>query len=68
MNVGKFCFYTAVGAGMWVCILAYIGYFVGNNREKIMEVSRQWSLYVIAGSTLLIGVYIVWHKRREKQQ
>jgi membrane protein DedA with SNARE-associated domain len=68
MNMGKFCFYTAVGAGMWVCILAYIGYFVGNNRERIMEVSRQWSLYVIAGSMLLIGVYIVWHKRRQKQQ
>ncbi len=68
MNMGKFCFYTAVGAGMWVCILAYIGYFVGNNKERIMEVSRQWSLYVIAGCMLLIGVYIVWHKRRQKQQ
>jgi membrane protein DedA with SNARE-associated domain len=68
MNVGKFCFYTAVGAGMWVCILAYIGYFVGNNKERILEVSRQWSLYVIVGCMLLIGVYIVWHKRRQKQQ
>ena len=68
MNMGRFCFYTAVGAGMWVCILAYIGYFVGNNRERIMEVSRQWSLYVIVGCMLLIGVYIVWHKRRQKQQ
>ena len=68
MNVGKFCFYTAVGAGMWVCILAYIGYFVGNNKERILEVSRQWSLYVIVGCMQLIGVYIVWHKRRQKQQ
>lgn len=66
MNVGKFCFYTAIGAGTWVCVLAYIGYFVGNNRERIMEVSRRWSLYVIAGCVLLIGVYILWHRRKQR--
>jgi membrane protein DedA with SNARE-associated domain len=68
MNVGKFCFYTAFGAGLWVCVLAYIGYFVGNNREMIMQTSRQWSLYVIGGCALLVGGYIAWHRRKAKQQ
>jgi membrane protein DedA with SNARE-associated domain len=66
MNLGKFCFYTAVGAGIWVCILAYIGYFVGNNRDRIMEASRQWSIYIISSCVLLIGIYILWHKRKQK--
>jgi membrane protein DedA with SNARE-associated domain len=66
MNLMKFCFYTAFGAGIWVCILAYIGYFVGNNRERIMEVSRQWTVYIIIGCILLVVLYIFWHKRKQK--
>lgn len=67
MNLKKFCFYTALGACIWVWILAYIGYFVGNNKEKILEMSRQWSLYLIVGCALLVIVYIFWHKRKQKR-
>jgi membrane protein DedA with SNARE-associated domain len=66
MDISKFCFYTAFGAGIWVGILAYIGYFVGNNREKIVEMSRQWSIYIIIGCIFLIAIYILWHKRKHK--
>jgi len=66
MNLGKFCLYTTFGVGLWVGVLAYIGYFVGNNKERIMEVSRQWSLYVIIGCALLIAIYIFRHKRKQK--
>jgi len=66
MNLKKFCFYTAFGASIWVGVLAYIGYFVGNNREKIMEVSRHWSLYLLALCALLVVAYILWHKRKQK--
>jgi membrane protein DedA with SNARE-associated domain len=66
MDLGKFCLYTTFGAGLWVVVLAYIGYFVGNNKERIMEVSRQWSLYIIIGCALLVLVYIFWHKRKQK--
>ncbi|MBM4144826.1 MAG: DedA family protein [Nitrospira sp.] len=66
MNLLEFSFYTAFGAGIWVWILAYIGYFVGNNKEKILEVSRQWSIYAIIGCALLILAYILWHRKRQK--
>jgi membrane protein DedA with SNARE-associated domain len=65
MSLGKFCFYTAFGAGIWVTVLAFIGYFVGHNREKIMAVSREWSIYVIVGCALLVTVYIILHKRKQ---
>jgi membrane protein DedA with SNARE-associated domain len=67
MNLMKFCFYTAFGAGIWVCILAYIGYFVGDNRERIMEMSRQWTVYIISGCVLLVVLYMFWHKRKQKR-
>ncbi len=67
MNLTKFCFYTAFGAGIWIWVLAYIGYFVGNNRGRIAEVSKQWSIYVLLGCAFLIALYIVWHKRKEQK-
>jgi membrane protein DedA with SNARE-associated domain len=67
MHMGKFCFYTSLGAGIWVLVLAYIGYFVGNNREKVMEVSKQWGLYILSICTLFIIAYIVWHRRKNEQ-
>ena len=66
MDLTKFSFYTAFGAGIWVGILAYIGYFVGNNKEKVMQVSKQWSLYILVSCVVLILAYIIWHKKRQK--
>ena len=66
MNLLEFSFFTAFGAGIWVWVLAYIGYFVGNNKEKILEVSRQWSVYVIIGCALLILAYVLWHRKKQK--
>jgi membrane protein DedA with SNARE-associated domain len=68
MNLMEFCFFTAFGAGIWVWVLAYIGYFVGNNQEQIFEVSRKWSVYVIIGCVLLVTAYILWHKRRQNNK
>jgi membrane protein DedA with SNARE-associated domain len=66
MNIAKFSLYTALGAGIWVGVLAYIGYFVGDNKERIAEISRQWGIYIIIGCALLLVVYILWHKRKQK--
>jgi membrane protein DedA with SNARE-associated domain len=66
MNIAKFSLYTALGAGIWVGVLAYIGYFVGDNKERIAVISRQWGIYIIIGCVLLLIVYILWHKRKQK--
>ncbi len=67
MDLKKFCFYTAAGAGIWVWILAYIGFFIGNNKEKIFETSRQWSMYIIILCALILVVYIFWHMRKRNK-
>jgi membrane protein DedA with SNARE-associated domain len=66
MHIGKFCLYTALGAGIWILLLAYIGYFVGNNKRLITEVSKQWSLYVIVACAVIIAAYIFRHRRKQK--
>ena len=66
MHLWKFCFYTAFGAGIWAAILAAIGYFVGNNPELLHRHYRHAVLLVYAGCVLLIGVYVYYHRRRQR--
>lgn len=58
MNLMKFCFYTAFGAGIWVAVLAYIGYFVGNNMAMVKQYSHQATLGLITCITIILFIYI----------
>ena len=66
MNHVKFSFYTLLGAGLWVTILTYIGYFIGAERELIMKYSHQALFGAIALSAAIIAVY-VWNHRRKRR-
>ncbi len=63
MNHLKFSLYTLLGAGLWVSILTWIGYFIGSNQELIMKYSHQALFCVVVFSTLLVTVYIWRHKK-----
>jgi membrane protein DedA with SNARE-associated domain len=65
MNHVKFSLYTLLGAGIWVTILTYIGYFIGANRELIMRYSNQALIGAVLVSSGIIVVY-VWNHRRKK--
>ena len=41
MNHVKFSFYTLLGAGMWVTVLTWIGWFIGKEQALIMKYSHQ---------------------------
>jgi membrane protein DedA with SNARE-associated domain len=66
MNHVKFSLYTLLGAGLWVTVLSYIGYFIGANRDLIMQYSNQALIGALALSAAIIAVYI-WNHRRKKQ-
>ena len=64
MPLGKFSFFTALGAGIWVTILALIGYYVGENEMLVAQWSKTALFWLILGSGVLLVVY--WKVRRRK--
>ena len=66
MNHWKFSLYTLAGAGLWVTVLTFIGYFIGAERELIMQYSHQALIGVVVLSIAIISVY-VWNYRRKKE-
>jgi len=63
MDLLKFNLYTALGAGIWVTILALLGYFIGENEELVKEYLHNATLGVIAFIGVLIALYILWKKK-----
>jgi len=67
MNHWKFSLYTLAGAGLWVTVLTFIGYFIGAQRELIMQYSHQALIGAVVLSIAIISVY-VWNHRRKKEK
>jgi membrane protein DedA with SNARE-associated domain len=66
MNHLRFSLYTLLGAGIWVTVLTYIGYFIGEKRELIMRYSHQAVILVVLCSTVILAVYVWLHRRRKR--
>lgn len=56
MNYLWFAFYTFVGAGLWNCVLAYLGYLAHGQQELI----ERYSHYIGYGFLALFGVFILY--------
>ena len=65
MNHLKFSLYTLLGAGIWVTVLTYIGYFIGANQELIMQYSHQALIGVVIVSIVIIYFYVRVHKKKK---
>ena len=59
----KFSLYTLLGAGIWVTVLTYIGYFIGSNQELIMKYSHHALVIVLLVSSLIVAVYVKMQRR-----
>lgn len=66
MNLPIFCFYTSLGAGIWVMILTLLGYFIGENEALIKEYLRDIVIMLIAACTLGLAAY--WHFQKQKSK
>lgn len=63
MNLPLFCFYTSLGAGIWVIILTTLGYFLGQNEELL----KQYLHFIILSLLALVGfgILIYIYKQRK---
>jgi membrane protein DedA with SNARE-associated domain len=66
MNLAKFSFFTGLGAGIWVLVLVFVGYFVGANEALISQYLKSATLIALASVVLMIVFYIIRHKRRKE--
>lgn len=64
MNIAKFSFYTALGAGIWCLVLIGLGYTFGANQDLIQQNLTKVTLITLLVCVLIVGVYM-WF-RREK--
>jgi len=67
MNIYKFVAYTAFGAGIWVIILAYVGFYVGKNIVLVKEQLSTITLILIPLLFLLVLVYIFIYRKYVKR-
>ena len=66
MNIVKFSFYTAIGAGIWVVVLVAVGYLVGSNEALISEYLKAATLIALVSVVLITIFYIVRNKKRRE--
>ena len=68
MGLLRFSLFTTAGAGIWVTILALLGYFVGQNQELIKMYLNQIVYVLLVFSVILAAVYIYWHHLKKKKR
>lgn len=76
MNVGKFALFTALGAGVWNIILAFLGYWLSLHVapadlfDKVEEYNRYltWGGYALFGLCVIFILYKAFSKKEPKEQ
>ncbi|MGB8334708.1 MAG: DedA family protein [Desulfobacterales bacterium] len=67
MNMFTFCAATVLGAGIWVIVLAAIGYWFGRNEQLVMQNLHWVTLALVIGCGILTILYWRKWKSRLKQ-
>ena len=69
MKAGSFIFYTVLGAGIWNVILAAVGYFAYDMREKIFPYLNlvMIALGIVVIAWLSIQGYNAWKRKKAKR-
>ncbi len=72
MNLGAFTIFTALGAGVWNCILAGLGYWLGKSvpADALFATIEKYNGYFTIGGIVLLALcllYIIWNALRTKK-
>ena len=65
MNFKKFCFYTTAGSALWVTILTYMGFLIGENKELIKEYLHI-AIVACVGLCVLLTLVYMWLTKRKQ--
>jgi membrane protein DedA with SNARE-associated domain len=70
MSFLRFIFYTTLGAGLWVVVLAAAGYYFGEHQELLMGYlgNLKGYLYGIIGIVVLVVIVLFVRHRKERRK
>jgi membrane protein DedA with SNARE-associated domain len=68
MSLGRFIFFTTLGAGLWCAILTYLGWIIGRHGQEVEAVIGTYVhhtllSYILPGVVILLGAYVLWQRR-----
>ena len=66
MNLFTFCLLTSLGAGIWVTLLALLGYWFGSDPDLLAASLKTYSRWIMAGAVVLVGGYVVFYRLRNR--
>nr|WP_320190504.1 DedA family protein [uncultured Desulfobacter sp.] len=66
MNLAAFCIATAMGAGLWVLVLAGLGYWFGKNQALVLQNLHWATLFLAAGCG--IASFFYWRKWQRRSR
>ncbi|MFI5400235.1 MAG: DedA family protein [SAR324 cluster bacterium] len=66
-NLIAFSVLTVAGAGLWNAILAYLGYWFGQEPQQLSDAMKRYSHWVILGALLLVALYVAWTWTRSRR-
>ena len=70
MNLVRFNLFTGLGAGIWMAVLLWVGWFCGKHEQNWKDFWRDYKLEITAGAlgtvVLILAVYI-WFQYRKKK-
>lgn len=64
MNLPLFVLFTSLGAGIWVLVLATVGYLVGYNQELLKLYLHKTVWAMVGLSVMLTTGYLAWRKKK----
>lgn len=67
MNLAHFLLFTGLGAGIWVTILACIGYVAGQNEQLIRDHLHNATIWVVVASLVIIAAYVYFYRRKMRR-
>ncbi|MFH1072622.1 MAG: VTT domain-containing protein, partial [Nanoarchaeota archaeon] len=66
MHLKRFCIYTIIGATIWNTFLAYLGYLLGKNWEKVKQYSDYITIPVVIIIFVVVCYFIYRHVRHKR--
>jgi membrane protein DedA with SNARE-associated domain len=69
MPVGRFLFFTTLGASIWTAVLTGVGVVLGANWEQVLDIARRYeqaTALVLTGLVIAFFAVRIWQRRQQR--